>query len=244
MADSQQNPVMDAKLIAERHVIERYLAGQLTDDEADALEAYLESHPGLAQEVERIARMKTGFAVLERRGELAGLLAESAAPRSRRTAWMAAAAALVLAVSFFIFRQAGDGDPRSLRLAASLQTLSKASGSPVPLRTSVSLMRARGVGADAELTSAGAAQGAAELELDMGADGGTYDVELLAAGAAGVPLARIADVAADAGGIVRLYLSLHELEPGAYLLRLTPKDAAAPVEYSLRVRPATSGSGT
>ena len=71
---------MDAKLIAERHVIERYLAGQLSDEEADAFEVLLEAQPDLARDVERIARMKTGFAVLERNGELALLLARREAP--------------------------------------------------------------------------------------------------------------------------------------------------------------------
>jgi hypothetical protein len=45
MAGSEQDQVMDAKLISERHVIERYLAGQLTDAEADAFERALERTP-------------------------------------------------------------------------------------------------------------------------------------------------------------------------------------------------------
>jgi anti-sigma factor RsiW len=236
---------MDSKHIADRHVIERYLAGQLGDDEADEFEAYLEAHPAVAQEVERIARMKTGFAVLERRGELDALLAESPAPRSRRPAWIAAAAAAVLALGFLAFRQTVDS-PQAMRLAASLQTLSLPSESPVPLRASVSIARARGVGADAELTSSGAAQGAAQLEFSTGGlPGGPYVAELLAVDAGGArSLGRVEDAVANSEGVVRLYLSLHALDSGAYLLRLSPPDGGAPIEYSLRVRPATSGSGT
>jgi anti-sigma factor RsiW len=238
MTGSRQNLSMDSKLISERHVIERYLAGQLGDDEADAFEVYLESHPQLAQEVERIARMKTGFAVLERRGELDALLQETAAPRSRRTAWMAAAAVAVVALGFIAFRQATDADARAMRLASTLQTLSLPSESPVPLRASVSISRARGMGADVEVTSSGTAQGAAELEFATGGPpGGPYIAELIAANDAGTkPLARVADAVANADGVVRLYLSLHALEPGAYLLRFTPPGGADPIEYSLRVR--------
>ena len=49
---------MDAKLISERHLIERYLAGQLSDEEADAFERALEANPALARDVERIARSR------------------------------------------------------------------------------------------------------------------------------------------------------------------------------------------
>ena len=246
MASSRQNLVMDAKLISERHVIERYLAGQLGDDEADAFEAYLEAHPQLAQEVERIARMKTGFAVLERRGELDALLAGSAAPRSKRPAWMAAAAVAVIALGFVVFRQNGDVAAQGMRLAASLQTLSLPSESPVPLRASVSIARARGMGADVELTSSGSAQGAAELEFATGGPaGGPYIAELIPAVTGDTrPVARVTDAVANADGVVRLYISLHALEPGAYLLRFTPPDAAAPIEYSVRVRPASPAAGT
>jgi hypothetical protein len=239
MADSQQDQVMDAKLIADRQVIERYLAGQLSDAEADAFERDLEAHPALAREVEQITRMKTGFAVLERRGELARLLAQPVAPPKRRTAWVAAAAAAVLAVGFLAFRQGEAPAPATL-LAASLHALSAHSDSPIPLRSSVALARARGMGADAELTSTGKAPGAAELELSTGAASGShYAVELLAVDSAGArPVATLPDAATDASGAVHLFVSLSALPPGPYLLRLSPADADAPIEYSIAVRPA------
>src|SRR5258707_8902658 len=115
MAESEQDQVMDAKLIAERQVIERYLAGQLSDAEADAYEARLELQPELARAVEQIARMKTGFAVLERRGELAKLLAHPVAPPIRRAPWLAAAAAVFVgAIGFLVFRQAEAPAPATL----------------------------------------------------------------------------------------------------------------------------------
>src|SRR6185295_5251458 len=154
MAGSEQDQVMDAKLIADRQVIERYLAGQLSDAEADAFERELEAHPELARDVEQVARMKTGFAVLERRGELAKLLAQPVAPPKRRPLWVASAAAVVLAIGLLVFRQGETPAPTAL-LALSLDALSSRSESPIPLRSSVALARARGVGADTVLVSTG-----------------------------------------------------------------------------------------
>ena len=231
---------MDAKLIAERQVIERYLAGQLSDAEADAFEARLESQPELARDVEQISRMKTGFAVLERRGELAKLLAHPVAPPKRRAAWMAAAAAVFVgATGFLVLRQAESPTPATL-LAVSLNALSRHSDSPIPLRTSVSLARARGLGPDAVLDSSGAAPGAAVLELATGGDAGThYSIELLAIDSAGArPVAKLPDAASDDSGAMHLFVSLQAVKPGRYLLRLTPPSGGTPVEYAIDVRPA------
>ena len=176
---------MDAKLISDRQVIERYLAGQLSDSEADAFERELEAHPELARDVEQVARMKTGFEVLGRRGELAKLLAQAVAPPKRRMAWVAAAAAVVLAVGFVVFRQGETPAPATV-LACRCDALSSRSESPIPLRASVALARARGMGADAELDSTGKSPGAAELELSTGAPPGShYAIELLAVDSAG-----------------------------------------------------------
>ena len=230
---------MDAKLISDRQVIERYLAGQLSDAEADAFERDLEAHPELARDVEQIARMKTGLAVLARRGELAKLLAEPIAPPKRRMAWIATAAAVVLALGIVVFRQAEAPAPAAL-LAASLKALSSHSDSPIPLRASVALARARGMGADAELTSTGKSPGAAELELATGGAAGThYNVELFAVDSAGArPVAKLPDATTDATGAVHLFVSLSALPPGPYLLRLSMAGADAPIEYSIAVRPA------
>jgi anti-sigma factor RsiW len=238
MAGSEQDQVMDAKLISERHVIERYLAGQLTDAEADAFERALETHPELARDVERVARMKTGFEVLARRGELAKLLAQPVAPPKRRAVWVAAAAAVVLALGILAFRHSGTPAPATL-LAVSLDALSSRSDSPIPLRASVALARARGMGADAELTASLDAPGAAELELSTGAAAGThYAIELLAVDSTGARVvAKVPDTATDASGAVHVFVSLHALPAGPYLLRMSPADAGAPIEYSIALRP-------
>lgn len=228
---------MDANLISDRQVIERYLAGQLTDAEADAFERELEAHPELAREVEQIARMKTGFAVLERRGELAKLLAQPAAPPKRRLAWVATAATVVLAVGILVFRQGEAPAPATL-LASSLHALSSHSDSPIPLRASKLLARARGTGFDAELASTGKSPGAADLELVTGGAAGThYAVDLLAVDSAGPrSIATVPDVVTDAKGTLHVFVSLSAVPPGPYLLRLTA-GADAPIEYSIMVGP-------
>jgi hypothetical protein len=152
---------------------------------------------------------------------------------------MAAAAAVIVgAIGFGVFRQAERPAPATL-LALSLDALSRHSDSPIPLRASVSLARARGMGADAELDATVNAPGAAELELSTGGAGGThYSVELLALDSVGArPMAKLPDAATDDSGALRLFVSLQAVKPGPYLLRLTPADGGAPVEYSIAVRP-------
>lgn len=230
---------MDAKLISERHVIERYLAGQLSDAEAEELERAVEARPELAQEVERIARLKTGLEVLERRGDLPKLLAPPVAAPKRRAVWVAAAGVAALALGLLLLRPADVPTPPTL-LALSLESLSAHSDSPIPLRASIALARARGMGADAELTSSGKAPGAAELELATGGDAGaSYSVELLSVDDHGArAVSRVPAIATDATGAVHVFVALHALSPGPYLLRLTPNGPGVPVEYSIALRPA------
>src|SRR5262245_61881378 len=101
MADPTQIPNMDAKQIAERHVIERYLAGHLPEPEAGAFEAYIEAHPEVIKDIDLVSRMKCGLAALHERRELAAVV------QARRRAWMpaliaASVAALALAIFLWV----------------------------------------------------------------------------------------------------------------------------------------------
>jgi hypothetical protein len=86
----------------------------------------------------------------------------------------------------------------------------------------------------------GNAPGAAELELATGDAAQThYSAELLAIDSVGArPVVKLPDVATDDTGAMHLFVSLHAVKPGPYLLRLTPASGGAPVEYSIAVRPA------
>ena len=130
MTDPAQIPNMDAKQIAELHVIERYLADQLTDEEAHAFEAYVEAHPEVTRDIENISRMKAGLASLRQRGELAPLLV---AERPRKPLWflLAAAAAAVLVAVLVVPRYLGGGSNLPV-LAASAQQLLGENEKPLP----------------------------------------------------------------------------------------------------------------
>src|SRR6185295_15926348 len=97
MAGPTQITDMDAKQIAERQIVERYLANQLSDPEAEAFEAYIEAHPEVIKDIVLVSRMKCGLATLHERRELAALV--QARRRARMPVLIAASvAAVALAV--------------------------------------------------------------------------------------------------------------------------------------------------
>ena len=61
---------MDRKYIDDHHVVARYLADHLTDDERQAFEAYYLEHPEAVKEMEAVARFKAGLHHLQQSGEL------------------------------------------------------------------------------------------------------------------------------------------------------------------------------
>jgi len=88
---------MDRKYIDDHHIVARYLADQLPEEERAAFEAACLRHPDLVQEMEAAARLKLGLRRLHAKGEFAVDL-----PRqhwySRRSAYVAAAAVVLLSV--------------------------------------------------------------------------------------------------------------------------------------------------
>src|ERR1043165_5298786 len=94
---------MDRRYIDDHHVVARYLADRLTDEEREAFEAYFPEHPDVVQELEAAARFKVGLMQLRDTGELTQLLQ----PAPRRQTWQylaaaAAVAALVIGAFFFV----------------------------------------------------------------------------------------------------------------------------------------------
>jgi hypothetical protein len=61
---------MDVKHIDDHHLIERYLAEDLSASECEAFEAYYREHPEIVREMEAVARFKAGLNDLHRVGEL------------------------------------------------------------------------------------------------------------------------------------------------------------------------------
>ena len=236
---------MDATQIAERHVIERYLAHQLSDAEADAFEAYVEAHPEVTRQIELVARMKTGLGLLRRRGELQSVL--SAPPRSwiRHPAFLTGAAASIAIAALLVFQFTGQ--TRTPLLATSVELLRGSSGQPLQLGATVSLVRARGLtpGGELELPAAGADAIALEITLVTGetAPGNHYAVEILKLEDGALrSVATLGDVAAAADGNLRVFVQGEALGAGDYVIRLTTAEEAAPVEYTMRVTKAEAGA--
>jgi len=240
MAGEPQSGGMDATQIAERQVIERYLANQLSDAEADAFEAYVESHPEIARQIELVARMKSGLHVLQRRGELRSVLTP---PRSwlRHPALLAGTAASIAVAGLLWFRSADM--PETPLLARSFAQLRGGDGESLKLGATVLLVRSRSAahGAEIELPASGAAATAYELALDTGDSTPLrhYSVELLRfTGNQLAPVARLKDAEAAADGSVHVYLKASVLSAGSYFIRLSAAPGEAPLEFSLRVREA------
>jgi anti-sigma factor RsiW len=224
---------MDARQLAERQIVERYLADQLTEEEAQAFEAYTEAHPEIVREIETIARMKSGLTVLRRRGELDALLGRSVPKWYRRPAILVTLAASVAAVAFLI-AQTGRVDRGNAYLAATLQQLAEATGGESTVSSRILLSRLRGITPSALSVPPGAS--AVEVTLQVSAPpGSAHDVGLLRItdGSAGL-MATLDDVTADTEGNIAIFVSANALVEGSYLFRVST-EGREPQDFGMRV---------
>lgn len=217
---------MDARQIAERHVVERYLASQLTEEEAESFEAYVEAHPEVTREIELAARMKSGLATLRHRGDLPQLTTTPARRRFGALALISASAAAVAVAVVLLIQQGGTIDADFL-LASNVQNR--------PVFASIALTRTRGESEDS--LPRPAADTVTELVVvpDPAIPSPVYSVELIRIGTP-TPIASLPLVSASADGKLHLFVQAEALEPGSYLVRITGKDDA-PAEFLLRVKP-------
>lgn len=233
MTAPRQIQDMDAKQIAERHLIESYLAGELSEADAEAFESLVASQPGLAMQIEYIARMKTGLDVLQRRGELDRLLQER--PKSRfRSPWAAVAAAASLALVAFVVLKLSS--PPAAMIASTLQGLADSQGSAPKIAATYLLTVERAAAPPAQIGHFGSGD-AVELRFDAaaGADD-RFTVEILRVeGGSLRSIARISEVSGTADGSVVVYVSTRVLEPGNYLFRVTPVSGEIALEFAARV---------
>jgi hypothetical protein len=138
---------MDRRYIDDHHVVARYLANRLTDEERAAFEAYYLEHPDMVQEMEAAARFKVGLMRLRETGELTPLVQRGAHPVLRYLAVAAAVAALVIGTFLVIDRTP---DAQSI-LAASVEALHKTNGRSPAISSEVAILRTRGSAIDAEI---------------------------------------------------------------------------------------------
>lgn len=232
MADSLQIQTMDAKQIAELHVVERYLADQLSEEEAQAFEAYVEAHPEVTREIENISRMKVGLAALRQRGEL-----ESLVKKQRRVPlWAAFAASAAALIAIVVLpRYWGDSADRP-SLALTAGQLLDDNRQPLPIAGRFTIDRVRGM---VDVVAGPDAEQAVELRLDMHAEAASqrYSVEMFrVSGAALTSLGNLPDAISQPDGTVSIFVRGSALLPGNYLIRATPSGGSEAAEFALQVQ--------
>ena len=211
---------MDRTYIDDHHIVARYLADQLPDDEREAFEAYYLEHPDVVREMEAAARFKIGLQRLRDSGELDELL--STRPWYRQPRYLAAAAVAVMAIGIVLFL--GRTASRQPLLVASSALLHDSSGNPWPIASRHMIVRTRTMSYDAEIDIPEAAQ-TIELRVlpEYEAQPPRYRVRLssIVDNAQLQQVAEIAGLAPADDGFVSVFLNGAQLEPGRYQLALS-----------------------
>jgi hypothetical protein len=226
---------MDRNYIDQHHIVARYLAGQLSEEEGAAFEAYYLEHPEIVREMETTARFKAGLLKLRDQGELASLLEQSPPRYWVRAAAIAAGIAAVVVAMIFVARM-----PDTDRLvAAAPDALYDGSGNRLAVGLSRTLIRTRGRSDDADLVLPEIAQ-AIELRIlpAFDAPSGRYRVALSRSDGIEPPADHeIAGLRAASDGFVVLYLNSVRLAPGRYELTISGEGAGGAKDtFSLQVR--------
>jgi hypothetical protein len=138
---------MDRQYIDDQHVVARYLANRLTDQEREAFEAYSLEHPEIVQEMEAAARFKVGLMQLRDSGELTKLLQPDKRPQWHYIVAAAAVAALAVGVFLVVDRTLA---ARPI-LAATAEALGGTDGKPPAWTREYAILRTRGSAVDAEI---------------------------------------------------------------------------------------------
>ena len=228
---------MDRKQIEDEHIVARYLADQLSPAETDAFEAYYVEHPSMVREIEQALRLREGLATLRDRQQLDGLM------RARRWRWampLSIAAAVMLAVAGMLVWH---GDSRvTPSVAATLQELMGEAKSPLPLGGKYLLVRMRGTEQALEI-SLPTERSALELQMLPASriEGAPYQVEVehVAADGQATLLGRIHGLTPGEDGLVSAVLDSAKLQPGRYVVQLTPAraDETTPAErFAIELR--------
>lgn len=214
---------MDRRQIENEHIVARYLADQLSPEEAEAFEAYYTQHPSMVREIEYALRLKEGLATLEDRGQLEELV------RQRRWRWATplslAAAVAVAAFGAWMWQSSN----RAPTLAGSLDGLAAGMTAPLPISGKYLLVRVRGTPAPLEIPLP-QSRGAIELQLlpTGGAAGAPYTLALSHVDESGDTdaMARITGLTPGPDGLVTAWLDSAALRPGRHALTLTSGQSA------------------
>lgn len=212
---------MDRRYIDDQHVVARYLADRLTDEERAAFETYYLEHPEVVQEMEAAARFKAGLMRLRDTGELPGLL--QSRPRYLQRPYLAAAAAAmaVLALgTLFVLTRPPDTNPL---LAAGIEALQVPGGGAPAISGRYAIFRTRGTPVDAEIAMPQRGQ-AVELRVmpEFSANPARYRVRLLRKSADDSleTIAELRGLVPAPDTFVSLFLDGAQLNPGQYELKI------------------------
>ncbi len=210
---------MDQRYIDDNHVVARYLANRLSDEERAAFEAYYLEHPDVVQDMEAAARFKVGLMKLRESGELDPLLRKQ--PRFLQWQYLAAAAALaVLAIGTLLLVQRAPGG-RSL-MAASVEMLNWNSRAPT-IASRTAILRTRGSSVDAEIPLPAAGE-AVELRVlpEFAAHPARYTVRLfrMSADDSLQSVAELGGLVPAPDNFVTVYIDGAHLHPGQYRLAI------------------------
>jgi len=214
---------MDRRYIDEHHVVARYLADRVTDDERSGFEAYYLAHPEMVQEMEAAARFKVALMRLRDSGELAKLLRSK--PRYLQWQFLTAAAAVIVLVlgAVYEFSHRADTQSRPL-LAASVEALGAASGETVSKAGTYAILRTRGSSVDAEIAPSDPGQ-AIELRVlpEFTAEPARYRIRLsrMDADDSLELVAEVGGLAPAPDRFVSVFVSGARLKPGQYDLMIS-----------------------
>jgi hypothetical protein len=214
----------------------RYLAGRLSDDEAERFEAWWAENPAVTRDLEVSARLRAGLADLRGRGELPTVVRGSW--WSRPLALLSIAASVAAVAAGAVAWMLTTREP-VIPLGAAVASLPRHSAATLALGDTYSLLRLRSASADAVVTLPAEPRALAfRLLPEQPSSDGRYRVEMVrdderTAQGGGV----LGDLPAATDGFVNVYVDSRALSPGRYRLTVVPT-AAAPSVFVVDVRPA------
>lgn len=228
--------LMDKRYIDEHHVVARYLADRVTDEERSEFETYYLEHPEVVLEMEAAARFKVGLMRLREDGDLAGLLRPK--PFYQQWQLIAAAAVVVMIVlgAIYEFTRPASSPPL---IAASIDALGVASHRTPLVANTYAILRTRSSSVDAEILLPEAGQ-AVELRVlpEFTAKSARYRVRLarMSADDSLEPFAELGGLVPASDRFMSIYLSGAQLKPGLYRLTIGGDSDADATESAFVVR--------
>ncbi len=222
---------MDRRQIESEHIVARYLADQLSPEQAEAFEAYYTQHPGMVRDIEHTLRLKEGLATLRDRQQLDALM------KARRGRW-----ALPLSIAAAITGAALGtwtwyGSPTQAPVAGrSIEELLDGGKATLPVAGKYMLVRVRGAEQAPFPIPLPLTPSALELQVlpSGGSAAAPYRLVLERNDAAGKskPIADLAGLAPGSDGLVAAWLDSERIQRGRYTVELSSAhgESAAPTE--------------